>query len=60
MTDTAKTHDRKSRDTLCRGAGALATVALLGTSGCVVTRLARPAYQGTVVDSATQTPLQGV
>ncbi len=37
----------------------LATTALLVSSGCV-TRLARPAYEGTVVDSTTRAPLPGV
>jgi hypothetical protein len=42
------------------GTVALATFALLLGSGCVVTRLARPAYEGTVIDAVTRAPLPEV
>jgi hypothetical protein len=43
-----------------KGAAVLATSVLLAGSGCVVTRLSRPAYEGTVVDAMTQAPLPEV
>jgi hypothetical protein len=38
----------------------VALLPLLLGSGCIVTRLSRPTYEGTVVDSATEAPLPEV
>ena len=50
----------RRRPPLQKAAAVLATAALLLAGGCVVTRLSRPAYEGTVVDAVTQVPLPEV